>query len=65
MIKETPDGGLTMTDPEADKIALRKYLVELRVELCVILIKECKKLVYISIAIGIAAVLLLLILILQ
>lgn len=54
-----------MTDPEADKIALRKYLVELRVELCVILIKECKKLVYISIAIGIVAILLLLTLILR
>lgn len=63
MIKETPEGGLTLTDPENDKKAIKQLLTELRVKLCIIEIRECKKLVYISIAIGIVAVMLLLILI--
>ena len=64
MIKETSDGGLHLTDPENDKKDLRHLLNTLKIELCLIELRECKKLARTAIAISIVAVLLLLILIL-
>lgn len=63
MIKATPKGGLHLTDPENDRKDLRNLLNILKIELCLIEVRECKKLVCISIVIGIVAIMLLLILI--
>lgn len=63
MIKETSDGGLTLTDPENDRKDLRNLLDSLKVELCLIEIRECKRLARIAISISIVAILLLLIVI--
>lgn len=63
MIKETTDGGLTLTDPENDRKDLRDMLDRLKVELCLIEIRECKRLARIAISISIVAILLLLIVI--
>ncbi len=65
MIKATPKGGLHLTDPENDRKDLRNLLNILKIELCLIEVRECKQLVRIAIAISTAAVLLLLILILR
>ena len=65
MIKATSNGGLHLTDPENDRKDLRNLLNILKIELCLIEVRECKKLVRTAIAISTAAVLLLLILILR